>query len=408
MNLEGKRILLGVSGSIAAYKSADIASQLGKSGADVHAALTANAAQFVGVPTFRALTRNPVLTDTFEEPDTKRIAHIELAQSADLVLVAPATANILAKMAHGIADDMLTTCLLATPQSTPLLVAPAMNTQMWLHPATSENLRILQARGVQVIPPGSGLLACQDVGEGKLAEVSEIVAAVMATLGTAQTLAGHHLLITAGATREPLDPVRFLTNRSSGKMGYALAQEAIRRGATVTLVSGITNLPPPHKANLVRVETAEQMLKACLEALPSVTGIIASAAVADYRPLQVADHKLKKREGEEEVVLRLAKNPDVIAELGRRKRPEQRSIGFAAETQDLLANATRKIAAKNLDLIVVNDVLKEGAGFDVDTNIVTLVWRDGKRNALPKMTKAEVSRHILDAYSELPRWRGQF
>ncbi|MCX6379688.1 MAG: bifunctional phosphopantothenoylcysteine decarboxylase/phosphopantothenate--cysteine ligase CoaBC [Armatimonadetes bacterium] len=401
MNLEGKRLLLGVSGSIAAYKSADIASQLGKLGADVHVVLTANASQFVGVPTFRALTRNSVLTDIFDEPDSKRIAHIELAQSADLVLIAPATANILAKMAHGIADDMLTTCLLATPKTTPLLIAPAMNTQMWLHPATVENVRILQARGVELVPPGSGLLACQDVGEGKLAEVSDIVSAVAASLGATQTLAGHHLLITAGATREPLDPVRFLTNRSSGKMGYALAYEAVRRGATVTLVSGHTNLTPPPKVNFMRVETAEQMLNACLEILPKVNGIIAAAAVADYRPLEIADHKLKKRDGEEEVTLRLTKNPDVIAEIGRRKRPEQRSIGFAAETQDLFVNANKKIVSKNLDIIVVNDVLKEGAGFDVDTNIVTLIGRDGRQSALPQMTKAEVSGHILDAYSDL-------
>lgn len=401
MNLEGKRILLGASGGIAAYKAADVASQLGKTGAEVHAVLTRNAAQFIGVPTLRALTRNPVHTGLFEEPDSKRIAHIELAQSADLILVVPATANLLAKMAHGVADDMLTTCLLAAPQSTPLLVAPAMNTQMWLHPATVENVKILQSRGVQVIPPGSGLLACQDIGEGKLAEVGDIVAAVLEALGTPQTLGGRRLLITAGATREPLDPVRFLTNRSSGKMGYALAQEAARRGASVVLASGHSNLPAPPNVALLRVETAEQMLKVCLEALPNVDGIIAAAAVADYRPAEIAPHKLKKRDGEEEVLLRLTKNPDVIAEIGRRKRPEQRSIGFAAETQDLLENATKKLVSKNLDLIVVNDVMQEGAGFDADTNIVTLVWRDGRRVALPKMTKAEVSRHILDAYSEL-------
>ncbi len=399
--LEGKRVLLGVSGSISAYKAADLVSQLGKLGAVVHVVLTQNATQFVGVSTFRALSRNAVLTDTFEEPDTQRIAHIDLAQSADLVLVAPATANILAKMAHGIADDMLTTCLLATPSSTPLLVAPAMNTQMWHHPATVDNVATLTARGIQLVPPGSGLLACQDVGEGKLADIADIVAAVTQALTVSQTLEGQHLLITAGATREPLDPVRFLTNRSSGKMGYALASEAVRRGARVTLVSGVSTQPPPNGVHLIPVETAQEMLQVCLNTLPNVTGIIAAAAVADYRPAEAMPHKIKKQEGESDFTLRLTPNTDIIAELGRKKSDNVKSIGFAAETQNLLQNATTKLERKNLDMIVVNDVLQEGAGFEVDTNIVTFAWRDGRTLALPKLSKAEVSKRILDAFESL-------
>ena len=236
MDLAGKKILLGVSGSIAAYKAADLCSQLGKLGAAIHVVLTPAAAQFVGAATFRALTGNPVLTDVFDEPYAQRIAHIDLAQSADLVLVAPASANVMAKMAHGIADDLLTTCLLATPGQTPLLIAPAMNTQMWAHPATLANLEILKARNVEIVQPGHGLLACQDVGVGKLADVAEIVQAVTDRLVSGQDWAGKRVLITAGATREPLDPVRFLSNRSSGKMGFALASEAANRGASVTVV----------------------------------------------------------------------------------------------------------------------------------------------------------------------------
>src|SRR5579884_1981700 len=257
MDLAGKRILLGVSGSIAAYKAADLCSRFGKLGADVHVVLTAHAAQFVGPATFRALTRNPVLTDVFDESHARRIAHIDLAQSADLVVVAPASADVLAKMAHGLADDMLTTCLLATPAATPVLVAPAMNTVMWEHPATVSNLETLRTRGVQIVQPGYGVLACQDVGYGKLADVPEIVRAVVDRLAQARDLAGRRFLITAGATREPLDPVRFLSNRSSGKMGYAIAAEAEARGAQVTLVSGFATAPAPQGVKIVRVGSAD-------------------------------------------------------------------------------------------------------------------------------------------------------
>ena len=398
MNLSGKRILLGVSGSIAAYKAADLCSQLGKANADVHVVLTAHAAQFVGAATFHALTRNPVLSDVFDEPHEKRIAHIDLAQSADLVLVAPASANLLAKMAHGLADDLLATCLLAVPQTTPLLVAPAMNTVMWEHPATRANMEILRLRGVQIVEPGYGLLACQDVGMGKLADVAEIVQALGDRLTAARDWAGRRILITAGATREPLDPVRFLSNRSSGKMGYALAAEAANRGATVTLVSGFATAEVPAGVENVSVGSADEMLAACASRFDSCDVFIAAAAVADYAPEAVAAQKMKKSsETEDGPTLRLKRTPDILAILAARKSPCQTVIGFAAETEDLLANARRKLEAKRLDLIVANNVTAEGAGFDSDTNIVTLLWPDGRAEALPQMAKREVARKILES-----------
>jgi phosphopantothenoylcysteine decarboxylase/phosphopantothenate--cysteine ligase len=396
--LAGKSILLGVSGSIAAYKAADLCSQLGKLDAEVHVVLTAHAAEFVGVSTFRALTRNPVLTDVFDEPHAKRIAHIDLAQSADLVLVAPASANLIAKMAHGLADDLLTTCLLATPPPTPLLIAPAMNAVMWDHPATRANVAALVTRGVEVVQPGYGLLACQDIGYGKLAEVAEIVSAVVNRLAAPQDYAEKRLLITAGPTREPLDPVRFLTNRSSGKMGYAIAEAAARRGATVVLVSGQANLPAPYGVERILVGSAEEMLRACQERFAETNIFIAAAAVADYTPEVVAAQKIKKsEEGAEGLTLRLKRTADIVGTLAAQKRPGQVVVGFAAETEDLLAHAQAKLERKRLDLIVANDVTAEGAGFDVDTNIVTLLWSDGRRDALPKLPKREVARRLLDA-----------
>jgi phosphopantothenoylcysteine decarboxylase / phosphopantothenate---cysteine ligase len=398
MNLAGKQILLGVSGSIAAYKAADLCSQLSKLDAEVHVVLTPHAAEFVGAATFRALTRNPVLTDVFDEPHIRRIAHIDLAQSADLVLVAPASADILAKMAHGLADDMLSTCLLATPATTPLLVAPAMNTFMWEHPATVANVKTLEARGVEIVQPGYGLLACQDVGTGKLAEVSDILAAILNRLTPQQDYAGKRLLITAGANREPLDPVRFISNRSSGKMGYALAQEAARRGAEVTLVSGFATIGPPPGVTLVKAETADAMLRACTERFAGCDIFIGAAAVADYTPETVATQKIKKSDtpGDNDLTVKLRRTADITATLGAQKRVGQITVGFAAETQDLLANAKKKIHSKRLDLIIANDVTQEGAGFDTDTNIVTLLWSDGRSEALPILSKAEVARHILD------------
>lgn len=399
-SLTGKNILLGVSASIAAYKAADICSQLGKLGAEIHVVLTPHAAEFVGPATFRALTRNPVLTDIFDEPHARRIAHIELAQSADLVLVAPASADMLAKMAHGLADDLLSTCLLATPAATPLLVAPAMNTVMWEHPATLANLQTLQQRGVQIVQPGYGVLACQDVGVGKLADVPEIVRAVADRLAQAQDYANLPVLITAGATREPLDPVRFLSNRSSGKMGFAIAEEAARRGARVTLVSGFATASVPAGVALVRVGSAEEMLAACEARFPSCSLFISAAAVADYAPESVAPHKIKKPDPPSDadgLTLRLRRTPDIVATLAARKQPQQRIVGFAAETEDLIANGRKKLEAKHLDLMVANDVTQEGAGFDSDTNIVTFLWPDGSREDLPQLPKREVARRLLSA-----------
>ncbi|MCS6777410.1 MAG: bifunctional phosphopantothenoylcysteine decarboxylase/phosphopantothenate--cysteine ligase CoaBC [Chloroherpetonaceae bacterium] len=401
MSLHSRRILLGVSGSIAAYKAADLCSRLDQLGADVHVVLTSHAAEFVGVATFRALTRNPVLVDLFEEPHARRIAHIDLAQSADLVLVAPATANVLAKLAHGIADDLLTTCLLAVPATTPLLVAPAMNTHMWQHPATIANVQLLQQRGVVVIPPASGRLACLDVGAGRLAAVEDILAAVQERLAPAPDFAGRRVLITAGATREPLDPVRFLSNRSSGKMGVALAEAAARRGAEVTLVAGFMTVAPPVQVRTVHVETAQEMMEACATHFPQCDLLIAAAAVADYAPEQVAPHKLKKSDSDETITLRLRRTPDILATLAAQKRPGQVVVGFAAETQDLFASAVRKLHAKHLDLIVANDVLADGAGFNADTNIVTLFWPDGRHKSLPQLPKREVADRILDAVREI-------
>ena len=428
-SLTGRTILLGVSGSIAAYKAADLCSRLSKLGADIHVVLTPSAALFVGEATFRALTRNPVLCDVFDEPTARRIAHIDLAQSADLVLVAPASANLLARMAHGFANDMLTTCLLATPSATPLIVAPAMNTVMWEHPATLANVALLQSRHVEFIAPASGLLACQDIGTGKLAAIDDIVDAVAARLaaptGSTGTqpavnsiglsnLYGRRLLITAGATREPLDPVRFLSNRSSGKMGYALAQRASELGAQVTLVSGFATVPVPANVTLIQVQTAQEMLDACQTAFEPMDVFIAAAAVADYAPVTVQSQKIKKStqlaansetdhgETEDEVIsLLLKRTPDVVATIARQKRSGQIVVGFAAETQDLLVYARAKLERKRLDMIVANDVLAEGAGFESETNIVTLLWPDGRILALPQAHKTEVALRILEAVSRL-------
>jgi phosphopantothenoylcysteine decarboxylase/phosphopantothenate--cysteine ligase len=400
MNLIGKQVLLGVTGSIAAYKAADVCSQLAKLDVGIHVVLTAHAAQFVGAPTFRALSRNPVLTDLFNEPETHRIAHIDIAQSADLVLVAPASANIIAKLAHGLADDMLSTCLLATPTTTPLLIAPAMNTVMWEHPATIANIETLRRRGVRIIEPGYGLLACQDVGTGKLADVDDIVRAVVDSLCATKEFAGTEFLITAGATRERLDPVRFLTNRSSGRMGYAIAEEALRRGARVTLVSGHAGIAAPCGSRLIAVESAAEMLAACAEHFAACSIFIGAAAVADYTPETVAAQKIKKSGGEAEsgtegLTLRLKRTEDILATVGTRKRSDQVVIGFAAETENVIENARRKLESKQADLIVANDVTQEGAGFDVDTNIVTFVSRDGEQS-LPLLSKREVAARLLD------------
>ncbi len=390
---EGKHILLGVTGSIAAYKAADIASKLTQAGAEVDVVLTEHARRFITEVTFRAITRRPVLTDLFDEPEERQIAHIHLARRADILLIAPATANILAKLAVGIADDLLTTLALATQAR--IVIAPAMNTVMWQHPATQHNVRLLEERGVTFVYPAEGMLACGEVGAGKLADTLNILHALEEVLSP--PLKGVRMLVTAGPTEEPIDAVRHISNPSSGKMGYAIAEEALRQGAEVTLVTGPTLLEPPAGAKVVRVRTAQEMLAACLKVYPDVDVVIATAAVSDYRPAEVWQGKRKK--GEAEWTIRLVPNPDILRTLGERKG-KQVLVGFAAETHELLQNAQSKLREKNLDLIVANDVSQEGSGFRTDTNRVTLLWADGTQSNLPLMSKREVARHLLTALRE--------
>ena len=398
-SLEGKRIVLGVSGGIAAYKAAALTSKLTQAGATVHVIMTKHAVEFVQPLTFQALSHQPVHTDVFAEPDPHVISHIELADRADLILVAPATANVIAKMAHGLADDMLTTTVLAT--KAPVLVAPAMNVNMYDHPATQANMRQLAEYGYRFIEPGEGLLACGWVGKGRLAEPEEIVAAVAAFFAeqkqtdcTAKDLSGKTVLVTAGPTREKIDPVRYITNHASGKMGYAIAEAARDRGAQVILVSGPTSLPQPAGVRVVPVESVQEMFDAVMRDLPESDIVIKSAAVSDYRPKTVHQHKMKKGDGP--LVLELDKAPDILKTIGERKT-KQFVVGFAAETQDLTENAKSKLERKNLDMIVANNVLTEGAGMGSDTNIVTLMARSGEQVELSKMSKRAVADKLLDA-----------
>ena len=397
-SLAGKRIVLGVSGGIAAYKAAALTSKLTQAGALVHVILTQSAMQFVQPLTFQALSHLPVYTDTFTEPDPHVISHIELADKADLVLVAPATANIIGKMANGIADDMLTTTILAT--KAPVMVAPAMNVNMYGHPAVAANMDKLTDYGYQFVEPGVGLLACGWIGKGRLAEPEEIVEAVAAFFEKkhlpeqTQDLAGKHVLVTAGPTREKIDPIRYITNHASGKMGYAIAEAARDRGAKVTLVSGPTTLERPTGVEFVAVESVQEMFDAVMQHLPESDIVIKSAAVSDYRPKTVQEHKMKKGDGP--LVLELDKAPDILKTVGERKT-KQFVVGFAAETQDVLKHAQSKIERKNLDMIVANNVLTEGAGMGSDTNVVTIMTRAGEQLALDKLSKRAVAEKILDA-----------
>ena len=393
-----KRVVLGVSASIAAYKAADLASQLVKSGVEVYPVMTADAARFVQPATFRALTHHPCPIDTFEEPFPGEIAHIWLARNCDLFAIVPASMNVIARLAHGLAEDMLTASAMAC--TAPILLAPGMNTGMWNNPATQANLATLRDYGYYFIEPTTGRLACRTEGVGRMADVPTIFNAIHEMLARSDSWQGRRVLVTAGPTREPLDPVRFLSNRSSGKMGYAVAEAARLRGATVTLVSGPTALAAPGGIEFVRVETASQMRDAVLARAPSADLILAAAAVSDYRPAEQAAQKIKKAPpgvGAGGLTLPLTANDDILAGLGREKRAGQTLVGFAAETEDLLGHARRKLEAKNLDWIVANDVTAEGAGFDGDTNIVTLLARDGREVALPLLTKREVAERILDA-----------
>lgn len=396
------KIALGVSGGIAAYKAAEIVRGLQDRGVQVQVVMTRAAQEFVRPLTFAALSGEKVITDMFGEGNAEpnldsAVEHIGVAQGIDALLVAPATADVLAKFANGIANDFLTTLYLAT--TAPVIVAPAMNVNMWEHEATRKNLETLRDRGVTIIEPGSGYLACGMVGAGRLAEPETIVEATLARLGVSQDLKGETVLVTAGPTFEPIDPVRFLGNRSSGKMGYAVAEAAIRRGAHVILVSGPTALKPPSAAEFVPVETAAQMRSAVMERFPDATIVVKAAAVADYR---VKDASMQKIKREKAITLELEPNPDILAELGATKFEKHILVGFAAETENILENARKKLAKKRLDMIVVNDVSKSGIGFDSDKNAVTIVTADELVN-VSEAPKLDVAQRILDAVVRVRR-----
>jgi phosphopantothenoylcysteine decarboxylase/phosphopantothenate--cysteine ligase len=401
------RIALGVSGGIAAYKAAELVRQLQDRGLEVQVVMTRNAREFVAPLTFAALSGRKVITEMFAAAEGQpnvdsAIEHIAVAENIDAVLIAPATANVLAKIAHGVADDFLTTLCLAT--KAPLIVAPAMNVNMWENAVTQRNVQVLRSRGVKVVDPDEGYLACGMTGAGRLASLEAIMPAVLETLGIRDDLKGETVLVTAGRTEEDIDAVRYLSNRSSGKMGYALAEASHRRGARVILVSGPTHLQPPAGVILERVRSTEEMAQAVLRHLAEATIILMAAAVADFRAAEVRRGKFKKRDGAP--ALKLVPTTDILGKIARRRKPEQLVVGFAAEAEHLLENAAKKLREKRLDLIVANDITQEGAGFEADTNIVTLLFPDGGQKPLEKMPKLEVARHILDEVVELRKSRG--
>ncbi len=392
-------VVLGVTGGIAVYKACELLRLLQKRGIDVFVVMTQNACRFVAPLTFETLSGHPVAVDTFDRPQTWEVEHIALAKRADLFLIAPATANIMGKMACGIADDMLSTTVMAT--RAPVLVAPAMNTGMWENAAVQQNVKTLRARGVEIVAPVSGHLACGDNGAGKLEDVAVIAERACELLFAKKDMEGLRVMVTAGPSREALDPVRYISNRSSGKMGYAIAQAAQKRGAEVTLLSGPVAIEAPQGVKLVPFTTTQELLDRASKLAQEQDLLIQAAAPADYRAKEIAPQKIKKQGGEP-MTFTLVENPDVAATLGKAKRSGQVFVGFAAETNDVLAHARDKLARKNLDMIVANDVTRPGAGFDVDTNIVTLITKDGQE-ALPMMSKAEVAQRILDRALALRR-----
>ena len=398
------RVALGVAGGIAAYKAAELLRALQERGVEVQVIMTRGAREFITPLTFAALSGRKVITEVFSEasgaePNVESaIEHIAVAQSIEALVIAPATADVLARIAHGRADDFLTTLVLAT--KAPVIVAPAMNVNMWENAVTQENLEVLRRRGVKVVEPDAGYLACGMTGPGRLAAVETIAAAVFETLGLRDDLKEETVLVTAGRTEEPLDAVRYLSNRSSGKMGYALAEASQRRGARVILVSGPTHLDPPEGVVLEGARTAEQMAAAVLRYLEQSSLVIMAAAVADFRPAEAPAHKIKK---EAVSAIPLERTRDILAEIAERRRSDQLVVGFAAETDHVLENAAAKLRAKRLDLVVANDVTQDGAGFDVDTNIVTLLFPDGRQHSLEKMSKLDVAQRILDEVVELRR-----
>lgn len=398
--MKGKRILLCVSGGIAVYKAVALTSKLVQAGAEVKVMMTASAREFVTPLTFQALSRNPVYTDTFDEKDPSVIAHIDLADWPDLILVAPATANMIGKIANGLADDMISTTLLAA--TAPVWIAPAMNVHMYDHPAVKKNMSTLSSFGYSFVEPGEGYLACGYVGKGRLEEPETIVSLIGSYFSkvsdTQKIFDGINVLVTAGPTVERVDPVRFFTNRSTGKMGYALAEQAAKLGASVTLVTGPTNLEYPKGVQVVQIESAQQMLEAVMQRYHEADVVIKSAAVADYRPKYVFDQKMKKQPGE--AVLELERTTDILRTLGERKE-HQLLVGFAAETEQVDEYAQKKLASKNLDMIVANNVTTEGAGFGTDTNIVTLYKRSGESKELPILSKHDVATEVLKEVKEM-------
>jgi phosphopantothenoylcysteine decarboxylase / phosphopantothenate---cysteine ligase len=394
--LKGKEIVLGVTGGIAAYKAAELLRLFVKEGAHVHAVMTQNAQKFITPLTFQTLSGNPVVTDPFTLVGEKEIGHIALADLAELIVIVPATANIIGKIANGIADDFLSTMVMAT--KAPVLFAPSMNVNMWENQALQKNIQTLLERGYHFVEPGEGELACHWYGKGRLAELSEVMEKVE-DLFSVKDLQGEKILVTAGPTQEPLDPVRFITNPSSGKMGYALAKVARRRGAEVILVTGPTSIPIPRgDIKVVSVKTAAEMRRAVLGHLEGCSVVIKAAAVSDFRPKAVSLQKMKKAEAS--TTLALEKTDDILSEIGKKKRGRI-LLGFAAETENVVANARKKLKEKNLDLMVVNDVTKPGAGFGQDTNQVKILFRSGEVKDLPLMSKEEVSQAILDEVGKL-------
>ncbi|HEX8846851.1 MAG TPA: bifunctional phosphopantothenoylcysteine decarboxylase/phosphopantothenate--cysteine ligase CoaBC [Pyrinomonadaceae bacterium] len=403
---KGKRVALGVSGGIAAYKAAEILRGLQRAGCEVRVAMTRRACEFITPLTFRALSGSHVIVDDYAPDNPDPIAHITFSQSVDLLLIAPATANIIAKFANGVADDFLTSTYLAA--NAPVLVAPAMNTTMWNHPATRRNLERLRTDGVLVVEPDAGEMACGTVGPGRLSEPERIVAAALEILraperkATQEDLSGERILITAGATREELDPVRYLSNRSSGRMGFALAEAAQSRGAEVTIVAGATSVEPPAAVRVVRALSAEEMREAVMKEIGAATIFIAAAAVADYRPMKRAASKIKK--AGENYTLTLEPTPDILSEVSSNRQNGLLVVGFAAETDEVLKNARSKLERKRLDAIIANDITSEGAGFDKETNVVTIITRDGGAPIeLPLMSKLDAAHRILDAVTGLRR-----
>lgn len=389
--LKGRCVILGVTGSIAAYKIASLASMLVKLHADVHVIMTQNATNFINPITFETLTGHKCLVDTFDRNFEYQVEHVSLAKQADIALVAPASANVIGKMAHGIADDMLTTTLLAC--KAPILVSPAMNTNMYENPIVQDNLAILRKYGMEVIDPANGYLACGDTGAGKMPEPEVLLQYILKYIACEKDLKGKKIVVTAGATQEALDPVRYLTNHSTGKMGYAIAKAAMLRGADVTLVTGQTALTPPMFVDVVPIVSAQDMYEALEARFDELDVLVMSAAVADYRPKEFVDHKIKKKEGDNS--LELARTTDIIGTLGPRKKPGQFICGFSMETENLVENSSAKLTKKNMDMIVANNLRTEGAGFGTDTNVVTIIRKDAIEE-LPILSKDAVAHEILN------------